>query len=245
MDASKPVTSPMSASVKLSLNDGPLFDKPTLYQNTIGSLQYLSLTCPDIAYSINKVCQFMHNLTVPHWQAVKRILRYLKNTIYTFVLVLIIRYMPLLMRIGLDAQMIAALLVPSVFFLGLILYPEVSRNRALSLVPAQRLNTRPWQTLLLNFSSFSLYFVSCIFFFPNLLPYGVRIWEPLISLLTQSCTPTQNTVMWTSILSMIGLRLKLCKLPSSPPKIKFPTSLLNLLSQVGFSFTVRVSPWLP
>lgn len=143
MDASKPVTSPMSASVKLSLNDGPLFDKPTLYRNTIGSLQYLSLTCPDIAYSINKVCQFMHNPTVPHWQAVKRILRYLKNIVYTFVPVLIIRYMPLLMRIGLDAQMIAALLVPSAFFLGLILYPEVLRNRALSLIPTQKLNTRP------------------------------------------------------------------------------------------------------
>ncbi|XP_035547429.1 uncharacterized mitochondrial protein AtMg00810-like [Juglans regia] len=75
----KPVTSPIVGSVKLTLIDGPVFEGPTLYRSTVGSLQYMSLTCLGVAYAVNKVCQFMHTLKVPHWQAVKRILHYLKH----------------------------------------------------------------------------------------------------------------------------------------------------------------------
>jgi len=53
----------------------------TIYCNTVGSLQYLSLTRPDLAFAVNRVCQFMHKPSKLPWQAVKRILRYLKNTI--------------------------------------------------------------------------------------------------------------------------------------------------------------------
>jgi hypothetical protein len=41
------------------------------------------LTRPDIAYSVNKVCRFLHAPTTEHLTAVKRILRYLKYTIDT------------------------------------------------------------------------------------------------------------------------------------------------------------------
>ncbi|PKI35921.1 hypothetical protein CRG98_043675 [Punica granatum] len=65
----------------LSLRDRDLFQDSSLYRSVVGSLQYLLLTRPDIAYGVNQVCQFMHRPTTTHWTAVKRILRYLKGTI--------------------------------------------------------------------------------------------------------------------------------------------------------------------
>jgi hypothetical protein len=56
-------------------------DDPSLYRGTVGSLQYLSLTRLDLAFAVNRVCQFMHKPSKLHWQAVKRILCYLKHTI--------------------------------------------------------------------------------------------------------------------------------------------------------------------
>lgn len=35
------------------------FENPSLYRCVTGALQYVTLTWPEIAYSVNKVCQFM------------------------------------------------------------------------------------------------------------------------------------------------------------------------------------------
>lgn len=77
----KPVTSPMATSPKLTLKSGIALDDPREYQTVMGSLQYLLFTRPDIAYSVNKLSQFMHKPTDLHWQAAKRVLRYLAGTI--------------------------------------------------------------------------------------------------------------------------------------------------------------------
>jgi hypothetical protein len=81
MADAKPVSSPMSSSSALSTFTGDPMEDLSLYRSTVGSLQYLSLTRPDLAFAVNRVCQFMHRPTKLHWQAVKRILRYLKHSI--------------------------------------------------------------------------------------------------------------------------------------------------------------------
>jgi histone deacetylase 1/2 len=70
-------------SEKLSLTDGEVLsnDDSSNYRSIVGALQYITLTRPDIAFSINKVCQFLHAPTTIHWTAVKCILRYLRGTI--------------------------------------------------------------------------------------------------------------------------------------------------------------------
>ena len=57
-----------------------LFD-PTEYRQVIGTLQYLLITRPDIAFAINKFSQYMHCPTTEHWSFVKRLLRYLVGTV--------------------------------------------------------------------------------------------------------------------------------------------------------------------
>ncbi|XP_062097453.1 uncharacterized protein LOC133803424 [Humulus lupulus] len=60
----------------LSRNDGELLEDATEDRRTIGSLQNLTLTHPDIAFVVNRECQFTQSPTSVHWLAVKCILRY-------------------------------------------------------------------------------------------------------------------------------------------------------------------------
>ena len=81
MTQCKPVSTPLPTSEKLSLYDGEVLgpEDATRYRSIVGALQYLTLTRPDIAFPVNKVCQYLHAPTTVHWAAVKRILRYVKQ----------------------------------------------------------------------------------------------------------------------------------------------------------------------
>jgi hypothetical protein len=67
MTDAKPVSTPMASSTTLSAFDGEPFSDQTLFRSTVGALQYLALTRPDIAFSVNKLSQFMHKPTTLHW----------------------------------------------------------------------------------------------------------------------------------------------------------------------------------
>ncbi|KAK6140717.1 hypothetical protein DH2020_025535 [Rehmannia glutinosa] len=71
---------PFCSGQKLSLGDSPLFSLPSLYRSTVGNLQYLTMTRPDITNVVHKLSQFLHAPTENHWVACKKVLRYLKGS---------------------------------------------------------------------------------------------------------------------------------------------------------------------
>jgi hypothetical protein len=76
---------PLSSTGKLSVHEGEVLspEDATRYQSIIGALQYLTLTRPDISFSMNKVRQYLQSPTTIHWTAVKMILCFLKHTLGT------------------------------------------------------------------------------------------------------------------------------------------------------------------
>ncbi|KAK0574940.1 hypothetical protein LWI29_031289 [Acer saccharum] len=81
MSGAKPVQTPLPTSPLITLHFGKPLSDPIAYRTTVGSLQYLSLTRPDIAFAINKLSQYKHQPTFDHWDLIKRLLRYLCGTL--------------------------------------------------------------------------------------------------------------------------------------------------------------------
>lgn len=81
MTNAKTVATPMCSTEQLTLQSGRPLEDPKQFRAVVGSLQYLSLTRPDISFAVNRMSQYMHQPTDEHWSAVKRILRYLSSTI--------------------------------------------------------------------------------------------------------------------------------------------------------------------
>jgi len=71
---------PMISSLRLTKDGSTAVPDPTVYRSTVGALQYFTITRPELAFSVNKVCQIMHAPQEHHWKAVKRILRYVVGT---------------------------------------------------------------------------------------------------------------------------------------------------------------------
>mgnify|MGYP002775250692 FL=1 len=87
MQECKPTPTPMTAPYKLSIEDGPKtmeeiqFMKTIPYRQILGSIRYLvSCTRPDLSFSAGYLSRFMQNPGVKHWEALKRVIRYLKHT---------------------------------------------------------------------------------------------------------------------------------------------------------------------
>nr|XP_016468611.1 PREDICTED: uncharacterized mitochondrial protein AtMg00810-like [Nicotiana tabacum] len=85
---SKPAITPMEQNKKLTtveygthcnLKDDPALTDVKGYQKLIGKLLYLTLTRPDIAYTVQTLSQFMQDPKKSHLEATHRLVRYLKN----------------------------------------------------------------------------------------------------------------------------------------------------------------------
>lgn len=79
MDNANSVGTPLETGIKLKKDS--IDERFNFYQELIGSIMYLSVTCrPDIAYAASYLSQFNNFHEKSHWVAAKRVLRYLKGT---------------------------------------------------------------------------------------------------------------------------------------------------------------------
>ena len=81
MNDSNHVSIPCELGTKFVADMNTPFVDETLYRQLVGSLNYLTLTRPDIAYSVGLVSRFMSKPQQTHFKVAKRILRYIKGTI--------------------------------------------------------------------------------------------------------------------------------------------------------------------
>jgi len=81
LDGKSHSRTPMSTSVKISADLTGKSVDPTLYGSMIGSLLYLIASRPDIAFSVGVCARFQANPKESHLTAVKRIIRYVNDTI--------------------------------------------------------------------------------------------------------------------------------------------------------------------
>lgn len=77
---STPVDTPLEINVKYRRDEGDLLSDHTIYRRLVGSLLYLTITRPDIAYAVNLTSQFMIAPRHHHMAVVKCIVRYVLGT---------------------------------------------------------------------------------------------------------------------------------------------------------------------
>ena len=76
----KPVKILMEVNLKLSKDEGKLLADDGMYRRLIGRLLFLTISRPDITYSVHRLSQFMSNLIEPHLKAPYMVIQYLKGT---------------------------------------------------------------------------------------------------------------------------------------------------------------------
>ena len=77
----KPARTPMEVNLKLSKDDGELLHDAGMYRRLIGRLLFLTITRPDITYSVHRLSQFMSKPRKPHLKAAYRIIQYIKGIV--------------------------------------------------------------------------------------------------------------------------------------------------------------------
>lgn len=75
----KPVAMHMEQNHKLLADKGPYYNNPVRFRRVVGRLVYLSIIRPELCYAIHVMSQVMHKPREAHWDAVVRVLKYLKG----------------------------------------------------------------------------------------------------------------------------------------------------------------------
>jgi hypothetical protein len=74
----KPAIVPMEPDLVLTENGSEALKDPSRYRRLLGKLIYLTISRPEITYSVNTLSQFMQEPKVHHMKAAHRLLQYLK-----------------------------------------------------------------------------------------------------------------------------------------------------------------------
>ena len=76
----KPVKTPMEVNLKLSKDERELLNEASMYKRLIGRLLFLTISRPNITYSVHKLSPFMSKPREPHIKVAYRVIQYLKGT---------------------------------------------------------------------------------------------------------------------------------------------------------------------
>nr|CAN63433.1 hypothetical protein VITISV_033829 [Vitis vinifera] len=80
MEECKPTSTPMNQKEKFCKEDSAKKVDEGLYRSMIGCLMYLTTTRPDIMHVVSLLSRYMHCASEIHFQATKRVIRYVKGT---------------------------------------------------------------------------------------------------------------------------------------------------------------------
>jgi hypothetical protein len=80
MEDCNPNKTPMEVNLKLSKDDESEVVNELLYRQLVGGLIYLTTTRPDITFVVGMLSRFLNCPRETHWNATKRVLRYIKGT---------------------------------------------------------------------------------------------------------------------------------------------------------------------
>ena len=80
LTGARPDKFPMEQYLKLTPDDGELLKDPVKYRRLVGRLIYLTVTRPDLAFSVRTLSQYIQDPRKPHWDAAIRVLKYIKGS---------------------------------------------------------------------------------------------------------------------------------------------------------------------
>ena len=75
-------STPLEYNAKFTPLDGEPISNATRYRQLVGSLIYLTVTCPNISHAMSMVSKFMDTPCSVNYAVVLQILRYIKGTLY-------------------------------------------------------------------------------------------------------------------------------------------------------------------